>query len=152
MQAKLFSEPQVMNMGFHYTIQFSRRNRINVVGLVDQSTDEWADWYLESHEPAALREMADAGYTLIEIHFLYGFGLEGEREEWERARTMTRNAHDIGLKVLGYFQFHSVQQEVFFLENPWAKDCIQVDAEGKRIQYRYDRPALCFSDERVQKY
>ncbi len=152
MQAKLFAIPQVLNMGFHYTLQFSRRTRVNVIGLVDQSTDEWAEWYLKVHEPAALREMADAGYTLIEIHFLYGFGLEGEREEWERARDMTRHAHAAGLKVQGYFQFFSVQQELFFLENPWARDCIQVNAEGKRIQFRYDRPALCFTDERVRRY
>ncbi len=152
MQARLFAAPQVMNMGFHYTLQFSRRTRINVVGLVDQSTDEWKEWYLKTHQPPALREMADAGYTLIEIHFLYGFGLEGEREEWERARDMARHAHDAGLKVQGYFQFFSVQQELFFLENPWAKDCIQVNAEGKSIRFRYDRPALCFTNERVRRY
>ena len=64
-------------MGFHYTQQFSRRTRVNVMGVVDQSSDEWERWYKKTHELDALVKMADAGYKLIEIHFMYGFGIEG---------------------------------------------------------------------------
>ncbi len=146
------SQPHLMNMGFHYTAQFSRRTRVNVMGLVDHSTPEWERWYLKTHEYDSLRKMADAGYELIEIHFLYGFGLQGERKEVELTKKMTSNAHRAGLKVVGYFQFFSVQQELFFKENPWAAECLQLKADGTRHQYDYDRPALCFSHERVRKY
>ncbi len=152
MQAEIFETPLILNMGFHYTRQFSRRTRVRVMGLVDQGSEAWNRWYLRMHEAEAAREIAAAGYTAIEIHFLYGFGLEGEREEWECAVRMTRHAHAAGLKVFGYLQFHSVQQELFFPENPWARDCVQIDAEGRRIQYTYDRPALCFTDPRVRQY
>ena len=97
-----------MNMGFHYTAQFSRRTRVNVMGLVDHSTPAWEAWYNKTHEYEALQQMADAGYELIEIHFLYGFGLKNERHEVELTRKMTANAHRAGLRVVGYFQFFSV--------------------------------------------
>ena len=152
MRSRLLEVPRCMNMGFHYTRQFSRRTRVKVLRLVDQAGDDWTRWYLKMHEMASLQRMADAGYTLIEIHFLYGFGLQGEREEVELTRQMTANAHTAGLKVLGYFQFFSVQGELFFLENPWARDCLQLQADGTPHSYRYDRPSLCFSHEKVRGY
>ena len=39
-------------------------------------------------------------------------------------------AHEFGLRVTGYFQFFSIQKELFLLENPWARDCLQVDYRG----------------------
>jgi hypothetical protein len=141
-----------MNMGFHYTLQYSRRTRVNVMGLVDHSTEKWERWYKNAHELSALQEMSDAGYKLIEIHFLYGFGLKNEAEEIELTRKMTENAHKVGIKVLGYFQFFSIQKELFFVENPWAKDCIAVKADGTPHFYRYDRPALCFTHKKVRQY
>ncbi|MCF6175462.1 MAG: hypothetical protein L3J71_06830 [Victivallaceae bacterium] len=146
------AQPRMMNMGFHYTAQFSRRTRVNVMGLVDHSTPAWEEWYKKTHEYEALQQMADAGYELIEIHFLYGFGLKNERHEVELTRKMTANAHRAGLRVVGYFQFFSVQQELFFRENPWAEQCLQLKADGTRHQYDYDRPALCFSHEAVRQY
>lgn len=144
--------PPVFNMGFHYTQQFSRRSRVNVMGLVDQASPEWERWYLESHSFEACQAIADAGYKLIEIHFLYGFGLESEKKEYELTKIMVQNAHRVGLKVLGYFQFFSIQSETFFVENPWAKECVQIDAEGRNHQYHYNRDALCFSHEKVRQY
>lgn len=144
--------PSLFNMGFHYTSQYCRRYRINVMGLVDQSSPEWESWYLRTHGFDACRAIADAGYQLIEIHFLYGFGLSGEKEEYDSAREMVHNAHRAGLKVFGYFQFFSVQSETFFLENPWAKQCIQLDENGKNRRYDYNRDALCFSHEKVRQY
>lgn len=152
MKATVFEVPQILNMGFHYTPQYSRRTRVNVMGLVDQSSEAWNRWYLRMHERDPVKEIVRAGYSAIEIHFMYGFGLEGEREEWELTARMAANAHAEGLKVFGYFQFHSVQEELFFLENPWAEDCVQIDAAGKRIGYDYDRPALCTTDPRVKQY
>lgn len=152
MYNKHLSTPKMMNMGFHYTEQYSRRNRIKVLNLVDHSTPEWSEWYHHMHEPEALQKMADAGYNLIEIHFLYGYGLKGETEEVELTKKMVTNAHAAGIKVLGYFQFQSVQEELFFIENPWAEDCLQVNADGSRKEYCYDRPILCFSHERVKQY
>ena len=144
--------PPVFNMGFHYTQQYSRRSRVKVMGLVDQASPEWERWYLESHSYEACQAIADAGYTLIEVHFLYGFGLESEKEEFELTKKMVQNAHRAGLKVLGYFQFFSIQSETFFVENPWAKACVQINEEGKNHQYNYNRDALCFSHEKVRQY
>lgn len=149
---EILEVPSVLNMGFHYTRQYCRRYRINVMGLVDQSSPEWEDWYLRSHSFEACRDIAEAGYRILEIHFLYGFGLTGEKEEYERTREMVVNAHRAGLKVLGYFQFFSVQSETFFLENPWAKKCIQLDENGNNRRYAYNRDALCFSHEKVRQY
>ncbi|MDD3926932.1 MAG: hypothetical protein PHT33_09770, partial [bacterium] len=109
MKAHLLEVPPVMIMGFHYTRQYSRRARINVLGLVDQSTMEWQCWYESMHEREALERIAQAGYALLETHFIYGFGFKGEREEIELTKKLVQNAHAVGLKVLGYFQFFSVQ-------------------------------------------
>ncbi len=152
MRSELLAVPPTFNMGFHYTRQYCRRTRVNVMGLVDQSTEEWGRWYRRTHEPEALERMAAAGYRLIETHFLYGFGLRAESEEVELACRLTENAHAVGLKVLGYLQFFSVQEETFFPENPWARDCLQLDAQGRRREYEYDRPALCFSHPQVRQY
>lgn len=144
--------PKLMNMGFHYTTQYSRRTRINVMGLVDHSTDEWERWYYKTHEFDAVKKMADAGYKILEIHFMYGFGIKGEKPEYELTKKMVENAHKLGMKVFGYLQFFSVQKELFFLENPWAKDCLQLKADGTPHVYNYDRPALCFTNKEVQQY
>ena len=152
MRAHLLEVPPVMIMGFHYTRQYSRRVRINVMGLVDQSTMEWQHWYERMHEREALARIAEAGYTLLETHFIYGFGFEGEREEIELTKKLVENAHAVGLKVLGYFQFFSVQSELFFLENPWAGECLQIGSDGNIRKYDYDRPALCFSHNKVRQY
>ena len=147
-----FEHPELMNMGFHYTQQYSRRTRINVMGVVDQSSDEWERWYIKMHELESIKKMADTGYKIIEIHFMYGFGIEGEKIEYEMTKKMVENAHKVGIKVLGYFQFFSVQKELFFIENPWAKDCLQLNADGIPHTYAYDRPALCFTNKKVQDY
>lgn len=152
MESQLLATPALMNMGFHYTLQFSRRTRVNVMGLVDHSTEQWESWYKKAHKLPALQEMSDAGYKLIEIHFLHGFGLKSEAEEIELTREMTENAHTAGIKVLGYFQFFSVQKELFFVENPWAQECIAVKADGTPHTYRYDRPSLCFTHDNVRQY
>ena len=149
---ELLTTPKLMNMGFHYTQQFSRRTRVNVMGVVDQSSDEWERWYKKTHELDALVKMAGAGYRLIEIHFMYGFGIEGESSEYELTKIMVGNAHKAGIKVLGYFQFFSVQKELFFIENPWAKDCLQLKADGTPHTYSYNRPALCFTHKQVRDY
>jgi hypothetical protein len=144
--------PMLMNMGFHYTRQYSRRTRVNVMGVVDQSSEEWERWYLKMHDLGPLKKMADAGYKIIEIHFMYGFGPKGEKSEYELTKKMVDNAHQAGIKVLGYFQFFSVQKELFFIENPWAADCLQLKADGTPHTYAYDRPALCFTHKQVQDY
>ncbi|OGV52326.1 MAG: hypothetical protein A2017_13510 [Lentisphaerae bacterium GWF2_44_16] len=152
MFSKVLETPRCMNMGFHYTRQYSRRSRVNVMGLVDHSTEEWSRWYEKAHGAEAMKKMAEHGYSLMEIHFLYGYGLKGEKEEIELTKKMVSNAHKFGIKVLGYFQFFSVQEELFFLENPWAAKCIQLKSDGKRHEYAYDRPALCFTNKQVQDY
>lgn len=146
------AKPVAMNMGCHYNPMYSRRTRIKVLGLVEQSSEAWTEWYLALHEREALREMAEAGYGLTEIHFTYGYGWEGEKEDIELTRKFVKHAHEVGIMVLGYFQFFSVQRELFFLENPWAKDCLQRDWKGAVRLYAYDRPALCFSHPRVRQY
>lgn len=144
--------PKPMNMGFHYTQQYSRRTRVNVMGLVDHSTEEWTRWYYKTHEAEALEKMDSVGYKLIEIHFMYGFGIEGEKSEYELTKKMVENAHKVGIKVLGYLQFFSVQKELFFLENPWAEQCLQLKVDGTPHTYAYDRPALCFTNQKVRDY
>ena len=152
MRNSLFETPSCMIMGFHYTRQFSRRSRVKVVGLVDQSTETWERWYLRMHEEEAVKRIADAGYNLMEVHFLYGFGLAGEREEYELTRRIVKHAHRHGIQVLGYFQFFSVQSELFFPENPWARECLQLKSDGTPHEYAYNRPALCFTHEKVRQY
>lgn len=144
--------PKLMNMGFHYTEQYSLRTRIKVIGLVNHASPEWRQWYRDCHEQPALDTIRAAGYDFVEIHYIYGFGLQGEAPEIERTRKMVANAHAAGLKVTGYFQFFSVQEELFMRENPWAANCLARDASGNRLEYNYDRPSLCFSHPQVREY
>ncbi len=151
-RSQMLATPLPMIMGCHYTPMFSRRTRVQVLGLVDQSTDAWLDWYRRVHERDSVHDIAEAGYRLAELHFLYGFGLKAEHEDVELTRQFVQHAHEFGLLVMGYFQFFSIQEELFFLENPWARDCLQRDSKGGIRRYDYDRPALCFSHPHVRQY
>jgi hypothetical protein len=70
------------------------------MGLVDHSTEEWSKWYMKMHHPIALQKIADSSYKLIEIHFLYSFGL----------------------KVHGYFQFFLFKMNYFFRKSLGKKN------------------------------
>lgn len=70
MEGQILDTPKFLNMGFHYTQQYSRRTRVNVMGLVDQTTEEWKRWYYKTHEIEAVQEMAETGYKMIEIGLL----------------------------------------------------------------------------------
>jgi len=141
-------------MGFHYTLQYGRRTRIKVLNTVDIGGHIFEEWYERMHTYEELKKIADAGYNLLETHFLYGFGLKSEREEIERTKLFVENAHKAGIKVLGYFQFFSIQSETFFLDYPELQSMLQIDEYGKPYKYAstYDRNVLCFSYPEVQKY
>ena len=57
------SAPKLLNMGFHYTEQYSLRTRVKVVGLVDHASPDWRSWYLDCHTRPALQKCVRRAMT-----------------------------------------------------------------------------------------
>lgn len=96
-------------------------------------------WHAERTEEAA-RKLKEAGVNLVITSFYKGFGLQTEAADIEATRRFVGFAHRHGLRVGGYIGA-SMMYETFFLEEPNARDWMQVDENGAPIYYN---PAQTF--------
>ena len=91
------------------------------------------NWMAERSEQAA-RKLKEAGVTLVVTNLHKGFGLATEAEDIDATRRFTAFAHKYGLKVGGYVG-STMMYETFFLEEPSARDWMQVDENGRPMCY-----------------
>lgn len=86
-----------------------------------------------SKEMAA--QVAAAGENYVETVFFKGFGLKVEREEMRRTKRFFEYLHEHGIKCGVYTQWGSLFTETFFQEVPEARRWVQVDSDGKPVEY-----------------
>ncbi len=85
-----------------------------------------------------LRRLKSQGVEVFHTHLYKGFGMAAEKPEMEETVRAAEFAHRIGLKVDTYVQWNSLMYEIFFAEEPAARDWVQRDASGKPILLTYD--------------
>ena len=88
------------------------------IGAGGSRHGQWERWYHQATNTVRAKFLS-AGYKIIEVHFMQGFGIEGEKREYELTRRWWRTprGRPDGVRLSAFF---SVQKELFFLENPWA--------------------------------
>jgi hypothetical protein len=91
------------------------------------------DWMPERSEAAALK-LKEAGINLVVLNLHKGFGLKAEAEDIDATRRFTQYAHKYGIRVGGYVGA-TMMYETFFLEQPVAKNWLQLDADGRPTYY-----------------
>jgi hypothetical protein len=79
--------------------------------------------------------VAAEGHTFIETTFFKGFGIEYERAGWERSRDYLAKLRQKGLRTGVYTQWGSFFTETFFQEYPQAREWVQMDINGRPIEY-----------------
>jgi len=104
------------------------RRRCNALGT------DGADSYEREHSPELVERLAEEGVNLLVTHYFKGFGLEGEREDIEYAHKLIRLCHEKGIKVGGYIGDTFIF-ETMLLEEPDARDWVQVREDGSLITY-----------------
>jgi hypothetical protein len=92
--------------------------------------------YGREHAAETLRHLRRAGINLLITHFHKGFGPEAEAAEIDRARSLVREAHSLGLRLGAYIRFDALAMETMAREDPAAVDWVQRDAQGETSTYR----------------
>jgi hypothetical protein len=98
-----------------------------------QSVEDVENWMAERSERAA-RGLSEAGVNLVVTNLHKGAGLAAEAEDIDATRRFTALAHKYGIRVGGYVG-NTMLFETFFLEEPGARDWMQVDENGRPIYY-----------------
>jgi len=94
------------------------------------------NWPLERTEEAA-RGLAQAGVNLVITNLHKGFGLKTEAEDIAATRRFVQFAHRHGVRVGGYVGT-TMMYETFFLEEPEARNWVQVDEWGRPFYYGHN--------------
>ncbi len=126
-----------------------------ITGAVDGSSQWLHQWYGRLHNEELVALMAKVGVTMAVTHFFKGFGLEHERAEQQRTAQLVQLAHKHGIRVIGYCQFRSIYYETFLMEEPSAKDWIQLDLMGRPLPWnskQYFRWTPCINSREFRDY
>jgi hypothetical protein len=97
--------------------------------------EDVVEMYEYAFSPENAERMAAAGHTFIETTFFKGFGLEYERGGWERSRDFLALLREKGVRTGVYTQWGSFFTETFFQEVPEARDWVQMDMNGRPVEY-----------------
>lgn len=73
--------------------------------------------------------------NFLETCFFKGHGLAAEADEMAHTREFIKHCHAHDLRVGVYTQWGSIFNETFFLEEPAARDWVQIGVSGKPIEY-----------------
>ncbi len=98
-----------------------------------QSFEDVENWMAERSEQAA-HKLSEAGVNLVVTNLHKGAGLATEAEDIDATRRFTAFAHKHGVRVGGYVG-STMMYETFFLEEPGARDWMQVDENGRPMYY-----------------
>lgn len=91
--------------------------------------------YERAFSEAGAIDVANSASNFVETCFFKGLGLQCERPEMERTRRFIEHAHKLGIRVGVYTQWGSIFNETFFLEEPAARDWVQIGIDGRPIEY-----------------
>ncbi len=91
--------------------------------------------YLREHSPEMVSKLKALGVNFVMMHCYKGAGLEAERQSMSDAVQFARLCHDAGLHVGVYNYSGAFIWELFFKEEPRARDWLVLDAQHKPIPY-----------------
>jgi hypothetical protein len=91
--------------------------------------------YERNFSNEAARKIAEAGHNYVESCFFKGLGIEAEAHELARTKRYVKALQENGVRAGVYTQWGSLFTETFFLEFPEAREWVQVDPDGKPIEY-----------------
>ncbi len=126
-----------------------------ITGAVDGSSHWLHQWYGRLHSEELVERMAKVGVNMAITHFFKGFGLQHERAEQQHTAQLVQLAHKHGIRVIGYCQFRSIYYETFLIEEPSAKDWIQLDSLGRPAPWnskQYFRWTPCIHSREFRAY
>jgi hypothetical protein len=95
------------------------------------------DIYEKAQSQETIRGLKNNGVEVFHTHLYKGFGMAAEAPEMQDTVRAAAFAHSIGMKVDTYIQWDTMMYETFFVEEPRAKDWVQIDAEGRHIRTTY---------------
>ena len=124
-------------------------------GAVDGSSRWLHRWYGRLHSQELVERMAKVGVNMAITHFFKGFGLQYERAEQQRTAQLVQLAHKHGIRVIGYCQFRSIYYETFLLEEPSARNWVQLDPTGRPVPWnskQYFRWTPCIHSPEFRAY
>ncbi len=98
-----------------------------------QADDERRLWEIE-HSEETVKKLKALGVNLIIPSLHKGFGLRAEAEDIAATRRLAEYAHKHGMRIGGYIGA-TMAHETFFLEEPDAKNWVQVDEWGRPMYY-----------------
>jgi len=83
--------------------------------------------------------------------------MKAEMPDFELTKKLAEIVHSKGMRIDTYTQWNSLMYETFFLENPKAKDWVQVDEDGRPIAITYGyqqnfRWRPCFNNPHYREY
>jgi hypothetical protein len=90
--------------------------------------------YQAEHTLESVQNMKKAGVNLLITHYHKGFGLKAEAADIENARKLIGLCHEHGIFAGGYFG-DTIILETMLIEEPEAKDWIQIQEDGTPIRY-----------------
>ncbi len=123
--------------------------------------------YDREHSPDMIAEFKKLGANFVMMHGYKGFGLRAERESMDDAARFAKSCHEAGLHVGVYASSGTLGWELFFQEQPQAKDWILLNEKGAPIPYgsagyryyynrnhpalvKYQRDMIRFEVEKIQ--
>jgi hypothetical protein len=90
----------------------------------------------DRYSEASARRLAEQGYNYAEFQFFKGLGLKAEAYEMEKfTKPFIQWLHKYGVRAGVYTQWGSLFTETFFQEYPEAREWVQVDPDGKPVEY-----------------
>jgi hypothetical protein len=98
-------------------------------------TPEQLAAYAREHTSDMIAQLKALGVNFVMMHAYKGFGLGAERRSMADAVQFSQMCHDAGLHVGVYNFSGAFGWELFFNENPEAKDWVLLDQAGKPVTY-----------------
>jgi hypothetical protein len=99
--------------------------------------DEVKQWKLE-HSEETVSKLKALGVTLMIANLHKGFGLKAEAQDIEDTRKLVEILHRHGMRGGGYVG-STMMYETFFLEEPEARNWVQVNELGRPTYYNSDQ-------------
>lgn len=117
-----------------------------------QRTDLESRWDA-AQSAGAFDGLQRAGVNLVFVRYFAGFGIESEKNTFERGKEAVLRAHERGMKAALNVQLGSYVPETMLIEEPECGNWLQVNSDGQSITA--DEPfrmRACFNSESYQRY
>ena len=121
-------------------------------GVTEENVDER---FAAALNDLALDGLARAGVNLVWLRFYNGFGLDFEKAEMERARTVIAAAHSRGIKAAAIVELGGLTTETLLQEESECQNWLQLNSDGQQPVVEnaaFFRTRTCFNSEGFLRY